>query len=171
MEGSGQDVLLRACVGLLRSVSGCVTVNGKDMTHKNYLEFMENDVSFLPASRLEEGLVPGLTLAEHVTITEEGKKPLFIDKSYFRKQAEKKIDEYHIIKERCALGASIFFISADLDEILRYSDRILVFFSGRVSSPLDASQTSLEKLGLLIGGKGWDQEFAKEEHDESNPKA
>ncbi|MEA3326737.1 MAG: ATP-binding cassette domain-containing protein, partial [Chloroflexota bacterium] len=222
MEGSGQDVLLRACVGLLRSVSGRVIVNGKDMTHKNYLKFMENEVSFLPASRLEEGLVPGLTLAEHVTITAEGKKPLFIDKSHFRKQAEKKIDEYHIIgqpetpveslsggnqqravlsmlkdslsvillehptrgldiesaiymwdklKERCAFGASIFFISADLDEILRYSDRILVFFSGRVSSPLNASQTSLEKLGQLIGGKGWKKEFAKEENDESNPRA
>jgi len=217
MEGSGQDVLLRACVGLLRSVSGRVIVNGKDLTHKNYLEFMENDVSFLPASRLEEGLVPGLSLAEHVTITAEGKKPLFIDKSQFREQAENKIDEYHIIgqpethveslsggnqqraalsmlkdslsvillehptrgldiesaiymwdklKERCALGASIFFISADLDEILRYSDRILVFFGGRVSSPLDASQTNLEKIGQLIGGLGWDQEFVKEENDE-----
>jgi len=217
MEGSGQDVLLRACVGLLRSVSGRVIVNGKDLTHKNYLKFMENDVSFLPASRLEEGLVPGLSLAEHVTITAEGKKPLFIDKSQFREQAENKIDEYHIIgrpetpveslsggnqqraalsmlkdslsvillehptrgldiesaiymwdklKERCALGASIFFISADLDEILRYSDRILVFFGGRVSSPLDASQTNLEKIGQLIGGLGWDQEFVKEENDE-----
>jgi len=217
MEGSGQDVLLRACVGLLRSVSGRVIVNGKDLTNKNYLEFMENDVSFLPASRLEEGLVPGLSLAEHVTITAEGKKPLFIDKSQFREQAENKIDEYHIIgqpethveslsggnqqraalsmlkdslsvillehptrgldiesaiymwdklKERCALGASIFFISGDLDEILRYSDRILVFFSGRVSSPLDASQINLEKLGQLIGGLGWDQEFVKEENDE-----
>jgi general nucleoside transport system ATP-binding protein len=37
------------------------------------------------------------------------------------------------LKERCKWGTSIFFISADLDEILRYSDRILVFFSGHVS--------------------------------------
>jgi simple sugar transport system ATP-binding protein len=216
MEGSGQDVLLRACVGLLRAVSGNVIVNDVDLTHRNYLEFMESGVSFLPASRLEEGLVPGLTLAEHVTITAEGRKPVFIDKTYFRTQAEKKIDEYHIIgqpetpveslsggnqqraalsmlkdslsvillehptrgldiesaiymwdklKERCRLGASIFFISADLDEILRYSDRILVFFSGRVSSPLIASDTSLEELGQLIGGKGWKQVFGKEEQD------
>jgi general nucleoside transport system ATP-binding protein len=67
MEGSGQDVLLRACTGLLRPVSGRVIVNGKDLTGKNYLEFMKNGVAFLPASRLEEGLVPGLTLAEHFT--------------------------------------------------------------------------------------------------------
>ena len=219
MEGSGQDVLLRACVGLLRPVSGQVIVNGKDLTNKNYLEYLANGVSLLPASRLEEGLVPGLTLAEHFTVMADDHKQLFIDKTYFRKKAEQMIDEYHIIgrpetpveslsggnqqraalsllkeslsiillehptrgldiesaiymwaklKERCQQGTSIFFISADLEEILRYSDRILVFFSGRVSSPLDAAATSLERLGQLIGGKGWASEFAdKEQHEAS----
>lgn len=214
MEGSGQDVLLRACVGLLRPVSGRVMVNGKELTNKNYLDFMASGVSFLPASRLEEGLVPGLTLAEHFTVTSEANKQLFIDKSYFRSKAEEMIQEYRIIgrpetpveslsggnqqraalsllkkdlsvillehptrgldiesaiymwkklKERCLHGTSIFFISADLEEILRYSDRILVFFSGQVSPPLDAATTSLEFLGQLIGGKGWDEKFADEE--------
>ncbi|PKO06852.1 MAG: sugar ABC transporter ATP-binding protein [Chloroflexi bacterium HGW-Chloroflexi-3] len=219
MEGSGQDVLLRACVGLLRPVSGKVIVKGKDLTNKNYLEFMQNEVSFLPASRLEEGLVPGLSLAEHFTIAGEEKKGLFIDKEYFREKAENMIDEYHIIgrsdstveslsggnqqraalallkkslsiillehptrgldiesaiymwgklKERCLQGCSIFFISGDLEEILQYSDRILVFFSGHVSPPLDAATTSLEQLGQLIGGKGWDQVFEIKENYESN---
>ncbi len=213
MEGSGQDILLRACVGLLRSVSGRVIVNGKDLTNKNYLEFMENGVSFLPASRLEEGLVPGLTLAEHFTITMDDKKELFIDKAYFHKRTKQMIDEYHIIgrpetpveslsggnqqraalsllkeslaiillehptrgldiesaiymwqklKERCSWGSSIFFISADLEEILRYSDRILVFFNGRVSPPLEAATTNVEQLGQLIGGKGWERDHLNE---------
>jgi simple sugar transport system ATP-binding protein len=219
MEGSGQDVLLRACVGLLRPVSGRVVVNGKDLTGKNYLEFMQEGVAFLPAARLEEGLVPGLTLAEHFTLVAEQEKQLFIDKTKFRKKTEQMIDDYHIIgrpetpveslsggnqqraalsllkdslsiillehptrgldiesaiymwdklKERCKRGTSIFFISADLDEILRYSDRILVFFSGRVSKPLDAAETSLEQLGQLIGGKGWDEKFADEETYEAS---
>jgi simple sugar transport system ATP-binding protein len=216
MEGSGQDVLLRACVGLLTPVAGRIVVNGRDLTHKNYLEFKRNGVSYLPASRLEEGLVPGLSLAEHFTITSDCEKKIFIDKVSFKDITEKKIDEYHIIgrpetpveslsggnqqraalsllnpslsvillehptrgldiesalymwdklKERCCQGASIFFISADLEEVLRYSDRILVFFSGRVSQPIDANQTNLEQLGQLIGGKGWADEFAeKEDH-------
>jgi simple sugar transport system ATP-binding protein len=215
MEGSGQDILLRACVGLLRPVSGRVIVNGKDLTNKNYLDFMENGVSFLPASRLEEGLIPGLTLAEHFTITLDSKKELFIDKVNFRKKTEQMIDEYHIIgrpetpveslsggnqqraalsllrdtlsiillehptrgldiesaiymweklKERCVQGASIFFISADLEEILQYSDRILVFFNGQVSSTLNAATTSVEQLGQLIGGKGWANDHLDEEH-------
>lgn len=207
MEGSGQNILLRACVGLLRPIAGRVIVNGQDMTRKDYLDYLARGVSYLPASRLEEGLVPGLSLAEHFTVkANEGS--LFIDKKKYRKKAKEKIDEYHIIgrpetsveslsggnqqraalslmekelevvllehptrgldlesavlmweklKERCKLDTSVFFISADLDEILRYSDRILVFFSGHVSRPFDAAQINLEKLGELIGGKGWGQ--------------
>lgn len=214
MEGSGQDILLRACAGLLRPVSGRVIVNGKDLTGKTYHEFMRHGVAFMPASRLEEGLVPGLTLAEHFTLVEDEKKQLFIDKDLFREKTEQMIDEYHIIgrpetpveslsggnqqraalsllrdplsiillehptrgldiesaiymwdklKERCINRTSIFFISADLDEILRYSDRILVFFSGHVSKPQDSAAISLEQLGQLIGGKGWDRTLADEE--------
>ena len=50
-------------------------------------------------------------------------------------------------------GTAIVFASADLDELLRYSDRIVVFFSGEVLKILDARATSGEELGHLIGGK------------------
>jgi ABC-type uncharacterized transport system ATPase subunit len=43
-------------------------------------------------------------------------------------------------------------MSSDLDELLLYSDRILVFFAGRVSAPLDAATTTVDELGQLIGG-------------------
>ena len=60
------------------------------------------------------------------------------------------------LRERCARGAAIVFISADLDEVLQYSDRVLVFFSGHVSPPLPGAGLTVEQLGGLIGGKGWD---------------
>ncbi|MBT8216223.1 MAG: sugar ABC transporter ATP-binding protein, partial [Acidimicrobiia bacterium] len=50
-------------------------------------------------------------------------------------------------------GTSIVFASADLDELLRYSDRILVFYSGRVFGELDSSQTTVDDIGMLIGGR------------------
>ncbi len=56
------------------------------------------------------------------------------------------------LKDRCEGGAAIIFASSDLDELLRYSDRILVFFAGRISRPLDAGTTTVEQLGELIGG-------------------
>ena len=51
-------------------------------------------------------------------------------------------------------GTAIVFASADLDEILEYSDRILVFSGGRVAQVLSAKETSVQQLGELIGGKG-----------------
>jgi simple sugar transport system ATP-binding protein len=59
------------------------------------------------------------------------------------------------MKERCRQGSAIIFISSDLDELLQYSDRILVFFAGKVSVPLEAETITIDRLGELIGGKGW----------------
>jgi ABC-type uncharacterized transport system ATPase subunit len=57
------------------------------------------------------------------------------------------------LKERCDQGAGIIFTSSDLDELLLYSDRILVFFAGQVTGPLEAASTTVDKLGHLIGGR------------------
>ena len=59
------------------------------------------------------------------------------------------------LKERCGQGTSILFISSDLEEILQYSDRVLVFFSGQVTQPLEVEGMTSDTLGQLIGGKGW----------------
>jgi len=56
------------------------------------------------------------------------------------------------LKERCNDGAAIVFTSSDLDELLRYSDRMLVFFAGRVSGPLESAATTVHEVGRLIGG-------------------
>ncbi|MBN1815136.1 MAG: ATP-binding cassette domain-containing protein [Anaerolineae bacterium] len=50
-------------------------------------------------------------------------------------------------------GSAIVFISADLDELLEYSDRVAVFHNGRMMSPLQACDTTVEQLGYLIAGK------------------
>lgn len=205
MEGSGQGAFLRACAGIVRPVSGHVKVRGRDLTGKSYHVYKRNGVEFLPAARLEEGLVPGLSLTEHYVLAEKS-KGVFINHERGLKQAQEKIVAFNIkgtpvhtieslsggnqqrallsllrdplsavliehptrgldiesviyiwgkLKERCRKGTAIMFISSDLEEILQYSDRVLVFFSGRVSQPLDASTTTVEQLGQLIGGKGW----------------
>ncbi len=64
------------------------------------------------------------------------------------------------LRAHCRAGAAILFLSSDLDEIRAHSDRIVVFFCGRSSPPLDPSRTDREELGRLIGGKGWDREAA-----------
>lgn len=54
---------------------------------------------------------------------------------------------------RCQGGTSILFTSSDLDEIMQYSDRILVFSGGQVSPPIPTSELTVEQLGQAIGGK------------------
>jgi len=185
-------------------VGGRITFRDADLTGKPYRYFKKRGVAYVPASRLEEGLIPGLTLTEHFLLTnKEG--GMFIDREKGRRLAEKRIAEFNIrgtpgnrveslsggnqqrallalvkerakllllehptrgldiesviylwgkLKERCIGGGAILFTSSDLDELLRYSDRILVFFSGRVSAPMDAASTTVDELGRLIGGGG-----------------
>jgi general nucleoside transport system ATP-binding protein len=54
---------------------------------------------------------------------------------------------------RRAQGTAIIFTSPDLDEIVEYSDRIVVFFGGRITVIDDLSHLSIAELGQLIGGK------------------
>ncbi len=57
---------------------------------------------------------------------------------------------------RCAAGTALIFASADLDELLAYSDQVLVFFGGRVSRPIPRSELSEARLAELIGGVGFE---------------
>ncbi len=50
-------------------------------------------------------------------------------------------------------GTAIVFVSADLDELLEYSDRVAVFHNGRMIPPLQTCDTTVEQLGYLIAGK------------------
>jgi simple sugar transport system ATP-binding protein len=49
-------------------------------------------------------------------------------------------------------GTSIIFSSSDLEELTTYSDQIAVCFSGRIIDRIDATQGTVQELGLLIGG-------------------
>ncbi len=57
------------------------------------------------------------------------------------------------ILERRDDGTAIVFASADLDELIRYSDRILVCFDGRILAVEDAAMLDADTLGALIGGR------------------
>jgi ABC-type uncharacterized transport system ATPase subunit len=60
---------------------------------------------------------------------------------------------WQLLLARKEKGTAIIFISADLDELLERSDRIAVFYAGRMSAPLEACDTTVEQLGYLIAGK------------------
>ncbi len=203
LEGSGQRLMLRACAGLLEPQSGRIVLGGNDLTRKRYFEFMSNGVHYLPAGRLEEGLLQGMTITEHFVLAGKQRR-FFIDWRAAEQKAAERIREYSIkgrpastveslsggnqqrvllamfpenlklllmehptrgldiqsanwvwaqILQRRQSGTTIIFASADLDELLQYSDRIMVFFAGRVLQVVNAKETNVDQLGFLIGGK------------------
>ncbi len=68
LEGSGQGVFLRVAAGLRPPLSGEIRLDGRRMDGRDYPDFRDQGVGFLPAARLEEGLVPGLTIDEHMAL-------------------------------------------------------------------------------------------------------
>ena len=62
-----------------------------------------------------------------------------------------------LIEEATATGVAVLLISADLQEILSLSDRILVMYEGRIVGELSTHEANEEKLGLLMMG-GSDKE-------------
>ena len=95
IEGSGQRLLLRACAGLDQPVSGEILVAGMKMNRQPYQKFLERGVAYLPAGRLEEGLVPGLSLTEHFILANRSDE-FFINWNLAEGQTAARIKEYSI---------------------------------------------------------------------------
>lgn len=202
LDGSGQELFMRACARLQRVDSGSLTLNGDDILHATYRELFHRGLVFGAAGRIEEGLIAGLTLTEHTAlVADDG---LRIDWKSVQKRTVSQVDRYRVkgrpsdnieqlsggnqqrvligllpddpqllileqptrgldvdsarwiwtqLLQRRETGAAIIFNSAELDELVAYSDRILVFYSGRVYEVKDVNQTSIDELGHLIGGE------------------
>jgi simple sugar transport system ATP-binding protein len=200
LDGSGQDLILRAAAGLVKPAHGNVFVRSKRMTGRGYHEFGAHGVVFSAAGRVEEGLISGLTLTEHQALVGRG---MVIDWARQREQTVRQIERFHVrgrpdseiqqlsggnqqrflmsllpahltvlsleqptrgldvdsaryvwqqLLARREDGSAILFTSPDLDEIVAYSDRIIVCFAGRTTEIPNARSTSIETLGRLIGG-------------------
>jgi simple sugar transport system ATP-binding protein len=175
------------------------------MTGRPYRNFINGGVAYMPAGRLEEGLIAGMTLKEHAALLGKD-SPFFVDWAFAAKTATQRIEAYHIKggpetlveelsggnQQRALLallppqptlllmehptrgldmestehiwrlllsqteqGTAIVFLSSDLDELIDRSDRILIFFDGKVQVMETCNANSLQ-LGELIGGKGFE---------------
>lgn len=231
LDGSGQGLFMRGIVGLVNAESGKVSANGKSIVKQAsakqrsfagryvlllrrlwelltqsggavYRQFLRQGVVFGAAGRLEEGLIAGLTLTEHIALVADNKA--MIDWKAAQKHTHHQIERYkvrgratdtieqlsggnqqrtlmgllpedatllvleqptrgldvesarwiwHNLLSRRENGTAIIFSSAELDELVTYSDRILVFYAGRVHEVTDVKHTSIDELGHLIGGE------------------
>ena len=58
-----------------------------------------------------------------------------------------------ILLEQRDKGCAILLISADLDEIMAMSDRIIVLYEGKIIYEKENKNLSLDEIGMAMGGK------------------
>jgi simple sugar transport system ATP-binding protein len=202
LEGSGQRTFLRMCAGLDRPAAGSITIAGESLAGKAYRRFLRAGVHYIPAGRLEEGLIAGLTIAEHFELAGDNSS-FMVDLAAAEKAAQGRIGDFSIKgsplttadalsggnQQRLLMamapdsptllltehptrgldlgsaewvwdrilrsregGTAIVFASSDLEELLRYSDRVAVFYEGRIIAVVPTASATAASLGLLIGG-------------------
>jgi simple sugar transport system ATP-binding protein len=202
LDGSGQELILRACAGLIKPSHGSIRIDGRDMTGKAYRDYVAAGVAFGAAGRTEEGLIAGLTLTEHIALT--ATDGVWIDWSAAERLTAAQLEQYDVrgtprstietlsggnqqrllmalmppqpvlmvleqptrgldvdsarwiwtqLLTRRASGTAVLFTSPDLDELVAYSDRIVVCFAGRHCEVPTARGVTLDALGHLIGGQ------------------
>lgn len=202
LDGSGQELFMRTLAGLHPTHSGSVTLSGDDITRLTYRQRMKRGLVFSAAGRLEEGLVAGLTLTEHMALVANG--GVRIDWKAIQKRMDSQIEQYDVrgrssdnieqlsggnqqrvlmsllpeaprlmileqptrgldvesaawiwekLLERRKTSGAIIFSSPELDELITYSDRIIVFYAGHTFEVKDAATVTVDQLGHLIGGE------------------
>jgi simple sugar transport system ATP-binding protein len=57
-----------------------------------------------------------------------------------------------VLAETAQHGVAVLMVSEDLDEILELSDRIAVFYNGRVVGILPAAGANRQQIGLMMAG-------------------
>lgn len=96
LQGSGQRLLMHACAGLQRPIRGQVFLGEREITNWSYHQIQAAGVAYVAAGRLEEGLVAGLTLTEHVVLAKK-ENDFFVDWSDARQDTQNRIDHYQVI--------------------------------------------------------------------------
>ncbi|RPJ75413.1 MAG: ATP-binding cassette domain-containing protein, partial [Desulfobacteraceae bacterium] len=91
----GQEIFLRVACGLTPPLTGSVYLNGQAMSGEEYHFFNKQGVVFVPSARLEEGLIPELTITEHVALQGE-RRPFRVPYQAAEEEAARRIAAFRI---------------------------------------------------------------------------
>ncbi len=64
---------------------------------------------------------------------------------------------HQMILDQCSAGAGVLLVSAELDEIYKLSDRVLVMYEGEIVGECDPKYVSKEEMGLYMTGAKRDE--------------
>ena len=89
------SAFLRMCAGLERPAAGRIEVGGGVLSGQPYRRFLDAGVHFIPAGRLEEGLIAGLSIAEHLELVGDHRS-FMVDRERAADVAQGRIAEFSI---------------------------------------------------------------------------
>jgi simple sugar transport system ATP-binding protein len=100
VAGNGQDELVESLVGLRPTVSGSVSLAGKDVTGLNPRQMNELGVGFVPADRQRFGLVLSFPIEDNLVLTSYHRPPyskgILRDDAAISRDAERSIGAFDI---------------------------------------------------------------------------
>ncbi|HLE52230.1 MAG TPA: ATP-binding cassette domain-containing protein [Anaerolineales bacterium] len=153
LEGSGQQLVLQACAGLLKPAHGSIKLAGQDIKGWTYHRCQAAGVAYVAAGRLEEGLVAGLTLVEHIELSHP-KHKFFVDWTSARKETETRIERYQIVGRPDTLA----------DELSGGNQQRLLF--ALLRSPLKLLLLEHPTRGLDVRSANWIWELLYQRREE-----
>jgi len=101
IDNSGQKEISEAINGLIHPNSGCVLIEGKDVSKTHTAAIKKSGVGFVPQDRQKSGLALGLTVEDNLILgyqnnPEFKKKRFLLKKSSIAQDAERKIEAFDI---------------------------------------------------------------------------
>jgi simple sugar transport system ATP-binding protein len=165
LEGSGQGLFLRLAAGLEKPARGSIRVAEEGMTGKDHHAYRDRGVTFLPAGRLEEGLMPGLTIMEHFALQQQ--QGMVIDWQSARERAKQGIERFRIVGSPLSAAESLSGGNQQrLLLALLPSDPLLLLLEHPTRGlDMDSVQWVWEKL-MAYAAKGTSIVFSSAELDE-----
>ena len=122
---------------------------------REYSENLMQDYDIrAPRSSTVVGHLSGGNKQKAVLARELASKPIVLVACQPTRGLDVGATEY--IRQRILLerdrGAAVLLISADLDEILALSDRIMVLFNGEIMGSVDSDHINMEEIALMMTG-------------------
>ncbi|GAB3128149.1 ABC transporter ATP-binding protein [Glaciibacter psychrotolerans] len=100
VQGNGQTELTEALFGLQRSVTGTITLNGKNLHGMSVRAVLNSGAGFIPEDRQEDGLVSEFTIAENLILDRFYQRPFArrgsLQLTTLRDFARKKMTEFDV---------------------------------------------------------------------------
>lgn len=105
IDGNGQKELIEAITCLVKTKSGSIKINGKEIQNTTPLNVIRNKVATIHEDRIKRGLVPNFTVAENMVIENYKKAPYskngILKQDAIVEATKQRIQEYDIRPGDC----------------------------------------------------------------------